>query len=90
MILTGGNNMDETLRNILVQKGLSNREAEIVVLVSKGLSNKEIANMLFILEKTVKFHLTNAYKKVNVKSRAQMIVWCLPYLGFVTSTSGAV
>ncbi|MES3039122.1 MAG: helix-turn-helix transcriptional regulator, partial [Bdellovibrionota bacterium] len=36
-------------------------------------------------EKTVKFHLTNIYKKMNVKSRAQLIVWCLPHLGFVES-----
>lgn len=71
------------LRDILIQKGLSNREAEVAELVSKGLSNKEVANQLFVTEKTVKFHLTNIYKKMNVKSRAQLIVWCLPHLGFV-------
>lgn len=71
------------LRDVLIQKGLSNREAEVAELVSKGLSNKEVANQLFVTEKTVKFHLTNIYKKMNVKSRAQLIVWCLPHLGFV-------
>lgn len=71
------------LRDILIQKGLSNREAEVAELVSKGLSNKEVANQLFVTEKTVKFHLTNIYKKMNVKSRAQLIVWCLPHFGFV-------
>jgi len=71
------------LRDILIQKGLSNRESEVAELVSKGLSNKEVANQLFVTEKTVKFHLTNIYKKMNVKSRAQLIVWCLPHLGFV-------
>ncbi len=75
------------LRDILIQKGLSNREAEVAELVSKGLSNKEVANQLFVTEKTVKFHLTNIYKKMNVKSRAQLIVWCLPHLGFVESES---
>jgi DNA-binding CsgD family transcriptional regulator len=73
------------LRDILIHKGLSNREAEVAELVSKGLSNKEVANQLFVTEKTVKFHLTNIYKKMNVKSRAQLIVWCLPHLGFVES-----
>lgn len=73
------------LRDVLIQKGLSNREAEVAELVSKGLSNKEVANQLFVTEKTVKFHLTNIYKKMNVKSRAQLIVWCLPHLGFVES-----
>ena len=59
------------LRDVLIQKGLSNREAEVAELVTKGLSNKEVANQLFVTEKTVKFHLTNIYKKMNVKSRAQ-------------------
>lgn len=71
------------LRDVLIQKGLSNRESEVACLVTKGLSNKEVANQLFVTEKTVKFHLTNIYKKMNVKSRAQLIVWCLPHLGFV-------
>lgn len=71
------------LRDVLIQKGLSNREAEVAELVSKGLSNKEVANQLFVTEKTVKFHLTNIYKKMSVKSRAQLIVWCLPHMSFV-------
>jgi len=71
------------LRDVLIQKGLSNREAEVAELVTKGLSNKEVANQLFVTEKTVKFHLTNIYKKMNVKSRAQLIVWCLPHLAFI-------
>ncbi len=71
------------LRDVLIQRGLSNREAEVAELVTKGLSNKEVANQLFVTEKTVKFHLTNIYKKMSVKSRAQLIVWCLPHIGFV-------
>ena len=74
------------LRDVLIQKGLSNRESEVAELVTKGLSNKEVANQLFVTEKTVKFHLTNIYKKMNVKSRAQLIVWCLPHMGFVDNS----
>ncbi len=70
------------LRDVLIQKGLSNREAEVAELVTKGLSNKEVANQLFVTEKTVKFHLTNIYKKMSVKSRAQLIVWCMPHHSF--------
>src|SRR5437764_15011255 len=73
------------LRDVLIQKGLSNREAEVAELVSKGLSNKEVASQLFVTEKTVKFHLTNIYKKMSVKSRAQLIVWCVPHVDFVNS-----
>ena len=68
------------LRDFLLQKGLSNREVEVAELVSKGLANKEVADQLFVTEKTVKFHLTNIYKKMNIKSRSQLIVWCLPHL----------
>ncbi len=71
------------LRNILIQKGLSKREAEVVEMVTKGLSNKEVANQLFVTEKTIKFHLTNIYKKMNLKSRAQLIVWCMPHQHFL-------
>ena len=71
------------LREVLIREGLSNREAEVAELVTQGLSNKEVATRLFVTEKTVKFHLTNIYKKMNVKSRAQLIVWCLPNMTFV-------
>lgn len=68
------------LREFLLQKGLSNREVEVAELVSKGMANKEVADRLFVTEKTVKFHLTNIYKKMAIKSRSQLIVWCLPHL----------
>lgn len=70
------------LQNILIMKGLSNREAEVADLVARGLSNKEIANQLFITETTVKLHLTNIYNKMFLKSRNQLIVWCIPHLTF--------
>jgi LuxR family transcriptional regulator, positive regulator of biofilm formation len=74
------------LKDVLIKEGLSNREAEVAELVTQGLSNKEVANRLFVTEKTVKFHLTNIYKKMNVKSRAQLIVWCLPNMTFTDKT----
>lgn len=42
--------------------------------MAQGLSNKEVATRLFVTEKTVKFHLTNIYKAMGLKSRAQLIV----------------
>ncbi len=77
------------LRDVLTQRGLSNREAEVAELVTKGLSNKEVASQLFVTEKTVKFHLTNIYKKMNVKSRAQLIVWCMPHMSFAEEANEA-
>lgn len=74
--------LQETLGPRLEKEGLSNREIEVVRQVSKGLSNREVGLNLFITEKTIKFHLTNIYKKMSVKSRSQLIVWCLPHMSF--------
>ena len=40
----------------------------------KGLDNKEIAAKLNITELTVKTHLRNIYKKLNVKNRTQLVL----------------
>ncbi len=70
------------IQEIYIRNGLSKREAEVAELVSTGLSNKEVADKLFVTEKTIKFHLTNIYRKMNISSRTQLIVWSLPYMGF--------
>ncbi|SFD36284.1 response regulator transcription factor [Clostridium uliginosum] len=54
-------------------KCLTNREKEIVDYVSMGLSNKEIGEKLFISANTVKNHVYNIYKKVNVKNKVELI-----------------
>lgn len=51
--------------------GLSNREMEILTYVVKGSSNKEIGISLFISEKTVKNHLSNIFRKLEVEDRTQ-------------------
>jgi DNA-binding NarL/FixJ family response regulator len=61
----------------LINQGLSRREADVAELVSKGLSNKDVAERLCVCEKTVKFHLTSVYRKMGIKSRAQLIVKCI-------------
>ena len=55
----------------------SKAEFKVLVLAFQGLSNKQIGKRLFIAEKTVKFHLTNIYKRTRVKSRHQLawIFW---------------
>jgi DNA-binding CsgD family transcriptional regulator len=68
------------LRVKLEEAGLTVRQTEVVLLVAQGLSNKEVGNQLFIAPKTVKFHLTTVYGLLGVKSRAQLIVWCVPHL----------
>ena len=49
--------------------GLSLREAEILKRVAAGRSNREIAGELWLSEHTVKYHLTNVYRKLGVSGR---------------------
>ncbi|NLI93971.1 MAG: response regulator transcription factor [Peptococcaceae bacterium] len=51
--------------------GLSNREMEILTYVVKGSSNRDIGISLFISEKTVKNHLSNIFRKLEVEDRTQ-------------------
>jgi len=53
--------------------GLSPREEAAVKLVARGLSTRQIAASLFISEHTVQRHLQNAFEKVGVKSRRELI-----------------
>lgn len=54
-------------------KLLTQRELEICDLIVKGYTNKEIAKRLFISINTVKIHIKNIYKKINVTNRATLI-----------------
>jgi len=56
---------------------LSKREKEILIHISQGESNKEIANMLNIAESTVKIHVQNILKKLNLNSRVQAAVFAI-------------
>jgi DNA-binding NarL/FixJ family response regulator len=48
---------------------LTEREREILVQVSRGKSNADIAATLWLSEQTIKYHLTNIYRKLGVKGR---------------------
>lgn len=56
---------------------LSQREYDILKLVASGLSNKAIADQLFISEKTVKNHLTQIFKKLEVTDRVQATLFAI-------------
>lgn len=51
--------------------GLTRRELEILRLARDGVGNKEIARDLWITEQTVKFHLSNVYRKLGVSNRTR-------------------
>ena len=61
----------------LVQKkhNLTKREVEILSLVTVGSKNDDIADKLCISPHTVKTHLYNVFKKINVEDRLQAALW---------------
>ena len=55
--------------------GLTRRELEILRLVAEGHSNAQLARMLWVTEQTVKFHLSNVYRKLDVANRTEASRW---------------
>lgn len=60
---------------------LTDREMDVLRLIAKGLSNKQIATELFISEETVKVHIRNLLRKLNVHSRVAATVLYLEQRG---------
>ena len=56
---------------------LTNRELEVLVQVANGMFNKEIATSLNISERTVKNHISNIFKKIDVSDRTQAAVFAI-------------
>ncbi len=54
---------------------LTERELEILALVAEGHTNGRIARTLWVTEQTVKFHLSNVYRKLGVSNRTEASHW---------------
>jgi len=54
---------------------LTRRETEILRLAAEGYSNAQLAKMLWVTEQTVKFHLSNIYRKLGVSNRTEASRW---------------
>lgn len=52
---------------------LSAREQEVILRLAQGMRDREIAQALFISDRTVKFHVKNTLKKLNVRTRSQAV-----------------
>lgn len=59
---------------------LTGREAEILGLIASGAKNNQIADHLCISASTVKTHIYNIYKKINVPNRLQAAFWAAKHL----------
>lgn len=73
--------LNSNLRNRDTDKSkleiLTNREKEMLSYLSKGMLNKEIAVELKISERTVKNHISNLFKKIDVNDRTQAAVFAI-------------
>ena len=56
---------------------LTKREVEVLKLIASGMFNKEIASTLCISERTVKNHVSNIFKKIEVSDRTQAAVFAI-------------
>lgn len=57
--------------------GLTRREVEVLELVSRGMTNRAVARYLWVTSETVKFHLSNIYRKLGVSNRAEASQWAV-------------
>jgi DNA-binding NarL/FixJ family response regulator len=64
-------------RQSLRLPGLTRREGEILELVAEGYSNGRVAKLLWVTDQTVKFHLSNIYRKLGVANRTEATHWAL-------------
>ncbi len=69
----GSKDSKADLEKLFKKYDISKREKEIVELLLEGKSNREIAEALFISGNTVKTHVKNIYRKLEVKNRVQLV-----------------
>ncbi len=62
-------------RVLVEAHGLTSREVEILKLVAEGLTNAQVAQRLVVTEQTVKFHLSNIYRKLETSNRTEASRW---------------
>jgi len=74
------NNSSNNFIDHTAASNLTLREREILFLMASGCRNKEVASKLNISIHTVKTHIYNIYKKINVESRFQAALWTAKYL----------
>lgn len=58
-------------------ESLTKREIEVLILIANGMFNKEIATKMNISERTVKNHISNIFKKIDVADRTQAAVFAI-------------
>lgn len=57
------------------EEGLTDREAEVLALITQGKSNAEVAALTYLSPNTVKSYIRTIYRKIDVASRTQAVLW---------------
>ena len=61
------------------EEGLIKREIEVFKLIARGMYNKEIADELIISEKTVKNHISNIFREIDITDRTQAAIFAIKH-----------
>ena len=65
----------QSVKRQFEENNLTQREIEVLMLIADGKNNREIADELYISEKTVKNHVSNIFKKIDVSDRTQAAIY---------------
>ncbi|MGD8172064.1 LuxR C-terminal-related transcriptional regulator [Vibrio sp. TRT 21S02] len=66
--------------NVVSPSSLTKRERQVLKALSESESNSQLADSLFISEHTVKTHLNNIFKKINVSNKLEALDWSKQHL----------
>ena len=64
--------LDGVCNSLAADKGLSQRESEVLALLAKGMSRQAIGERLLLSEATVKTHIYRIYAKLDVHSQTEL------------------
>jgi DNA-binding CsgD family transcriptional regulator len=70
--------INRSLKEIAFVHNLSNKEADVFILLCRGKHLDEISAELYIADSTLKKHIGNIYKKLNIKNRYELMGIILP------------
>ena len=65
--------LEEHIKYLMQEAGLTDREADVARLICDGLSDKEVAKVLELSHHTVKDHLKKIYSKFRIHARTQLV-----------------
>jgi DNA-binding NarL/FixJ family response regulator len=70
--------------NTLEMASLTPKEVQIVELLTLGANTKDISEKLFVVENTIKYHMTNIHRKIGSTNRTQIALWYVFNLGLLS------